>query len=36
MGIELLQRAINFMEEHLLEDIGYVEAAKSVDRKSVV
>ena len=24
MGIELLQRAINFMEEHLLEDIGYV------------
>ncbi len=30
MGIELLQRAINSMEEHLLEDIGYVEAAKSV------
>lgn len=30
MGIELLQRAINFMEEQLLEDIGYVEAAKSV------
>ncbi len=30
MGMELLQKAINFMEEHILEDIGYVDAAKAV------
>lgn len=30
MATEFLQQAINFMEEHILEDIGYVDAAKAV------
>ncbi len=29
-AVEILQQAINFMEEHLLEDIGYVDAARAV------
>ena len=30
MATEFLQQAINFMEAHILEDIGYVDAAKAV------